>query len=99
MQHYQWQDGRLQVRVRVKPRASQDAIVGIHDGRLKVSIQAPPVDGKANDHLIRWIAKLCKVPRAQVSVVAGESNRNKVVSIQHPTVIPDAFQVDTNSPT
>jgi uncharacterized protein (TIGR00251 family) len=67
--------------VRVQPRASRDEIAGVHDGALRVRLQAPPVEGAANEALIRFLASALSVPRRHVRIVTGESSRNKVVEI------------------
>ena len=55
-----WQDDNLILNIRLQPRASCDEIVAIQaDGRLKIRITAPPVDGKANDHLLQFLARAC----------------------------------------
>ena len=88
---YQWQGETLILTLRVQPRASKDEIVGLHgEEAIKVRITAPPVDGKANEHLIRFLAKAFGVSRSRVQLLAGESNRSKRVSIVAPGKIPDA---------
>jgi uncharacterized protein len=67
--------------VRVQPRASRTAISGIVGDAVKVALAAPPVEGKANEVLIRFFAELFEVPRAAVEIVSGESSRNKVVRV------------------
>lgn len=67
--------------VRVHPRAKKDAITGEIDDALKVSLAAPPVEGRANEACIELFAKLLKVPRSSVSIASGQSSRNKVVRV------------------
>jgi len=67
--------------VRVQPRASQNGIVGELDGALKLRLAAPPVEGAANEELIRWLAKFFSVPRAQVAIISGETARQKIVRV------------------
>ena len=67
--------------VRVVPRASKSEIVGEHDGALKVRIASPPVDGAANDELIKLLAKSFGAARSAVKIVSGHSSRLKQVSI------------------
>ena len=67
--------------VKVHPRAKKNAITGEIGDALKVSLTAPPVDGKANAACIEFIAKLLKVPRSSVSIASGETSRNKVVRV------------------
>lgn len=87
---YHWQGHCLILSVRVQPRASRDEIVGPHgEEALKVRITAPPVEGKANDHLVRFLAKAFGVPRTQVALLGGDSSRNKRLRIDNPTRLPD----------
>ena len=65
--------------VLLTPRASQNKILGEHDGRLKLSLTAPPVDGKANAALCKYLAKLCKVPASSVEILRGHTSREKTV--------------------
>jgi uncharacterized protein (TIGR00251 family) len=74
-------DGRVIVEVHVQPRAARSAVVGLHDGRLKVALQAPPVDGAANQALVALFAELLGVTRAQVALVRGEKSRQKTLGI------------------
>ncbi|MCA9523264.1 MAG: YggU family protein [Myxococcales bacterium] len=67
--------------VLVAPKASRNALVGVHDGRLKVQIKAPPVDGAANETLVRFLAKQLDLPRSAVSLVAGQTSRRKTVRL------------------
>ena len=69
------------LQVRLHPRAKKDAITGEHGEALKIALTAPPVEGRANEALIAFLAALLKVPRASVSIAAGQSSRNKVVRI------------------
>ncbi len=67
--------------VKVHPRAKKDAIAGTVGDALKVSLTAPPVEGKANEACIRFFADFLRVPRASVTIAAGETSRNKVVRV------------------
>jgi uncharacterized protein (TIGR00251 family) len=60
-------------------------IDGMRDGSILVKLGAPPVEGQANEALLRFIAHICDVPRRQVSLVTGERSRNKVVRVLHLT--------------
>lgn len=74
--------GHWRLRLAVQPGASRTEPMGVHDGCLKLRVAAPPVDGRANDELVRWLARRLGVPRAQLRVVAGESSRRKSVAIE-----------------
>jgi hypothetical protein len=71
----------LRLSLRVKPRASRSALVGVVEGALAVAVAAPPVDGAANDEVCTLVARALGVPRRAVSVVAGATGRTKVVAI------------------
>lgn len=75
-------DGQLLVDVHVVPRASKSAVVGVHDGCLKVTLDAPPVDGEANRALVALFAKLLKKPKRDVTLVRGETSRKKTLALR-----------------
>lgn len=77
----QWDGDDLVLTLRVQPRAKNDAIVGPHGDAIRVRITAPPVEGKANDHLVRLLAKRLGVHRRDVTLISGESGRDKRVRI------------------
>jgi uncharacterized protein (TIGR00251 family) len=74
--------GGTRLRVRVKPGARKDAIVGVHGGALKISVTAPPEKGKANDAVVALLAKAFDVPMSAVEIVAGETSQDKVVVVE-----------------
>ncbi len=67
--------------VRVVPRASRTEIAGIHAGSLRIRLQAPPVEGAANDALVDFLASELHVARGAVRIVTGRSSRSKVVEV------------------
>lgn len=75
--------------VHIQPRAAKDEIVGCHGDRLKIRISAPPVDGKANRHLIDFLAETFKVPKRDVLLLAGENGRDKRFKILSPKQVPE----------
>ncbi len=91
--HCAWQGEALVLWLRVQPKASRDEICGPHGEQLRVRITAPPVDGKANAHLLRFLAQVFGVSRAQVSLLQGESGRNKRVRIEAPQRLPQAAAI------
>jgi len=74
-------DGAITFDVLVQPRASRAKLGPIHDGRLKVAVTSPPVDGEANAAVIDLIAKSLGVSRGAVEVVAGTSSRRKTLKV------------------
>jgi len=67
--------------VRVHPRAKKNAITGEVGDSLKLSLTAPPVDGKANEACIDFFAKLLNLPRSSITIAAGHSSRDKVIRV------------------
>jgi hypothetical protein len=67
--------------LRVQPRASKSAVTGELDGALKISLAAPPVEGEANEELIRFLAKVFAVSRSQITLISGQRSKNKIVRV------------------
>lgn len=74
--------GAVLLKVAARPGASRSAVQGLAGDALKVAIQAPPEKGKANDELVRFLAKVLGLRRPQVTLVKGETSRDKVVRIE-----------------
>jgi uncharacterized protein (TIGR00251 family) len=75
--------------VRVQPRASRDELI-LDGERLRLRITAPPVDGAANAHLIRYLAGCFGVANSRVEIIRGMTGREKTVRIHGPATVPDA---------
>ncbi len=82
----------LLLELQVQPGAASDGFVGLHGQRLKVRIAAPPVDGRANQHLVEFLARSFDVPRARVVLLRGESGRSKSVRVEAPGRIPEEIR-------
>ncbi len=67
--------------VKVHPRAKKNAIAGEVGDALKLALTAPPVEGKANDACIRYLAEVLEVPRSSITIAAGETSRLKVIRV------------------
>ena len=78
----------LVLRLYIQPKASRDTIIGLHGDEVKVAITAPPVDGQANGHLVKYLAKQFRVAKSQVLLEKGELGRHKQVKILNPQQIP-----------
>jgi uncharacterized protein len=76
-----------EIEVRVIPRARRDEIAGERGGRLLVRLTAPPVDGAANAALCRLVARRAGVPVRRVSIVRGQTARDKVVQVEGLTAV------------
>ncbi len=86
-------EGDLVLLLHVQPGAKRSEVAGIHGetatGRLRIRLAAPPVDGKANAELVRFLAAAFGVPRRAVTLLAGETSRQKTVRIARPPLRPD----------
>jgi uncharacterized protein len=74
-------DGSVTFSVKLHPRAKNNAINGELGGALKLSLTAPPVEGRANEACVEFFAKLLKVPRSSVTIAHGQTSRNKVICV------------------
>ena len=75
-------DGSLLLSVYVAPRASRTKCLGLHDGALKIALKAPPVDGAANAELVAFLAKQLGVPKRDVEIEQGQTNRRKRLRVR-----------------
>jgi hypothetical protein len=73
--------GGVTIRVFVAPRSPANKVVGEHNGAIKVALTAAPVEGAANKSLLQFLAKLLGVPRSSVTLVSGETSRQKLVRV------------------
>ena len=85
---YRWDGTDLILNLRIQPRAAHDEIVGPLGNTLKIRLTAPPVDGKANEHLRGFLGKLCGVAKSQVTVLSGDTSREKRVRVTSPRLLP-----------
>ncbi len=75
-------DSAVTFSVKVLPRASKNQIAGMEGDAVKIRLNAPPVEGKANDALVKFLAEALGVSRAQVEIVTGHSSRHKIVRVR-----------------
>ncbi len=71
----------MQQRVKVKPNSKQQKIIDEVDGSLTIYLKSPPVDGKANEELIKVLSKKFKVPKSYIRIKSGASSRQKLIEI------------------
>jgi uncharacterized protein len=72
----------VRITVQVAPNARRSEVMGVMDDAVKIRLQAQPIEGKANDALIRFLAETLKVPRSAVTIALGHTSRRKVVEIR-----------------
>jgi uncharacterized protein len=75
-------EGEARFAVRVQPRASREAIEGVRDGALRVRLTAPPIEGEANEALVRLLASRLNVPKSAVRILSGSRGRTKRVAVR-----------------
>lgn len=81
MSWFSIQDEAIELDVIVVPRASKNRVVGLHDDRVKIQLNAPPVDGEANAALVRLLCKQLGLRKADVEIVSGQTGRRKRVRL------------------
>jgi uncharacterized protein len=79
-------NGAVTFRIRVQPRAARSEMAGEYAGALKLRIAAPPVDGKANEEVIRFLAKLFSIANRQIEILGGDTSRDKIIRIHNVSV-------------
>lgn len=85
---YRWDGNDLILAVHIQPGASRDALAGTYGERLKITLTAPPVDGRANRKLLRYLAKLFGVPHTRVELLSGHAGRAKRIRVRQPVKLP-----------
>lgn len=82
----QEKSGTLLLHLRVQPNASKSAVAGPHGQRLKIRLQSPPQDGKANRELIRFLSKTLGIGKSCIELIRGQTSRDKTVRLQDITI-------------
>lgn len=78
-------DGGITLTLHIQPGAKKTEFAGRHGDALKIRLAAPPVDGKANEALVRFVAETLKLPKSAVSLKSGHTSRRKVLEVQGAT--------------
>jgi hypothetical protein len=90
--------GGVNFAIKVQPRAKKNAITGEIGDALKVSLTAPPVEGKANQACIEFFAKLFEVPRSSITIAAGQTSRNKLIRVAGLSAVEVETRLNLRSP-
>ncbi len=69
------------VKVKIVPGSSKNKIIGVYDDSLKITITAPPVEGKANKKCIAYLAKYFDVAKSKIEIISGQTSKNKLIKI------------------
>lgn len=78
---YHIKDNSFFISVLIQPNSKKTEIQGIHDNKLKIRIHSPPVDGKANEEVIRYFSKILEIKKNQVDIIKGHTDKNKLIQI------------------
>lgn len=89
---YRWDGTDLILEVRARPRAGRDEWLEPRGDRIVVRIAAPPVEGQANDHLRQFLASRFGVAKSRVTLLAGDSGRDKRVRVAAPRLLPPGIE-------
>lgn len=79
----------LRLALQISPNAKRTEVIGEAEGVLKIKLQAPPVDGKANETLIRYIAEVFDVPKSAVTITHGLTSKKKLIEVRSPEITVD----------
>ena len=88
---YRLHNATITLTLHIQPGAKRSEIVGLHGDALKIKLAAPPLEGRANEALLKFIAELFDVPLRNVALKQGEQSRRKVVVITGSSVLPESL--------
>ena len=75
-------DGRITLTLHIQPGAKKTELAGLHGDALKIRLAAPPVDGKANEALVKWLSKELGVAQRDITLVRGQTSRHKQLQLE-----------------
>ena len=85
---YQRKDDVVTLNLHVQPGAKSSSIAGLHGDALKIRLAAPPIEGRANQALMKFLAEIFAVPLRNIKLLRGQQSRHKVVQITHSAIDP-----------
>ena len=74
---YKVKNNGIMINIYLQPASKEDKVVGLYEGNLKIKIKEKPIEGKANEYLIKFLSKLFKVPKSEISIISGETSKKK----------------------
>lgn len=81
--------GGIRLAVQLVPNAKKTEVVGVQGDALKIKLQAQPIEGKANEALVKWLARTLGVARGAVAITHGLTNKKKLIEVSSATLTPD----------
>jgi len=98
MTWFYWEGNDLILRLRIQPKASRDAFIAPYgEDYYKVAISSPPVDGKANQQLIKFLSRNFGLPRSKITLESGARSRSKSLRLKSPTLLPIPLEKSADS--
>ena len=88
---YRYKSDVLILKLYIQPGTKRNEVIGPIQGKLKIKLASPPIEGRANIHLIKLLAELFKVPRSNIALKSGEKSRHKIVEISNSSIHPDTL--------
>jgi uncharacterized protein (TIGR00251 family) len=82
--------GAIRLAVQITPNAKKTEVIGVLDDALKLKLQAQPIEGKANEALVKFLAKTLDVPRSAVTITHGLSSKKKLIEVVSASLTPDS---------
>jgi uncharacterized protein (TIGR00251 family) len=84
--------GGVRIAVQITPNAKKTEVIGVLDDALKLKLQAQPIEGKANEALVRFLAGALAVPRSAVTITHGQTNKRKLIEVASAALTPEAVE-------
>jgi uncharacterized protein len=85
--------GAIRLAVQITPNAKKTEVIGVLDDALKLKLQAQPIEGKANEALIKFLSKTLSVPRSAVTITHGHTGKKKLIEVVSATLTPDEVEM------
>lgn len=82
----------VRLAVQITPNAKKTEVIGVHDDALKLKLAAQPIEGKANEALIRYLSDVLKVPRSAITITHGQTNKKKLLEIKTAGLTPAVIE-------
>ena len=84
--------GGVRLAVQITPNAKKTEVIGVLDDALKLKLQAQPIEGKANDALVKFLAAALAVPKSAVTITHGQTNKRKLIEVSSPALTPERVE-------
>lgn len=81
--------GGVRLAMQITPNAKQTEVTGVHGDALKLKLQAQPIEGKANEALVKFLAGVLSVPKSAVTITHGQTNKRKLIEVASATLTPE----------